>query len=94
MCSLSFRFPRHFLHPKRAKHPAHRIDTPTLKNNVLCIKVTYNSQQAEVFRGPYAANIVEKHSELCEVHSVRYSADYHEGLTAEELVQSACTQGD
>jgi hypothetical protein len=30
-----------------------------------------------MFRGSNAANIVEKHSELCEVHSVRYSADYH-----------------
>jgi hypothetical protein len=45
-----------------------------------------------MFRGPNAANIVEKHSKLCEVHSVRYSAGYHKGLTAEELVQSACTQ--
>jgi hypothetical protein len=58
------------------------------------LKVTYNSQQAEVFRVSNAANIVEKHSELCEVHSVRYSADYHKGLTAEEPAQSACTQGD
>jgi hypothetical protein len=58
------------------------------------LKVTYTFQQAEIFGGSNAANIAEKHSELCEVHSVRYSAEYHKGLTAEEPVQSACKQGE
>jgi hypothetical protein len=58
------------------------------------LKATYNSQQFEIFRGSNAANIAERHSKLCEVHSVRYSAEYHKGLTAEEPVQSACKQGD
>ena len=53
-------------------------------------KKTYTSQQVEMFRGSNAANIVEKYSKLCEVHSVWYTADYHKGLTAEERVQSAC----
>jgi hypothetical protein len=58
------------------------------------LKVTYNFQQAEKFGGSNAAKIVENHSNMREVHSVRYSADYHKGLTAEELVQSACKQGE
>jgi hypothetical protein len=58
------------------------------------LKVTYNSQQVEIFGGSNAANIVEKHSELCEVNSVRYTAEYHKGLNAEEPVQSACKQED
>ena len=37
---------------------------------IIFLKKTYTSQQAELFRGSNAANIVEKHSKLCKVHSV------------------------
>jgi len=61
---------------------------------IIFLKKTYTSQQAELFRGSNAANIVEKHSKLCKVHSVWYSAEYHKGLTAEEPTQSTCRQGE
>jgi len=49
-------------------------------------KNTHASEQAELLRGPDAANIVEKHSKLCEVHSVWYSTEYHQTFTAKEIV--------
>jgi hypothetical protein len=53
---------------------------------------TYTSEQAKLFGGCDAANVVEKHSELCQVDTVRYSTEHNQTFTAKKFIQETCSK--